>query len=570
MDCGYGLAALTASLMFPRQPFIIMLTEKPFSFLRFNRGSTKLAELIKAMPSSRELRTGRTAGIVGVLMVLVSVVGYLREASLAARFGVSSTMDAYFGAIFIPNIVYSILIAGTVTPILIRILVQEETTADKTRSSEAFSVVATFSLLVLAIIICLALPGSRFWLAWLFPGFSIATLEMSARLVYIIFPSVIFLAVTGLLTAVLNGYNRFALVSIAPVFTSAAVILAAFFARGNRAIYIVGIATAIGFLLQSLVLVPAAASLGIRYRPIFNFRHPVIARLLRLGIPLFLYLAVAGASSVMERNLASRLSTGAVSTLSYALRLFTVPSNFLAAPLAIVAYPGFAREAGRPRRGELGTQLSKIFRLVIFLFLPVTIWTIINSLVVTRLLYEHGKFLSADSVITARVLAVYSAGIFPNAVALVLLRCFFAVEDTLTPLLAEILAFVSFVLAGPILSRHFGIAGLVAARAAAFFLVTGILVYVLARRKALLDLNWDLMKFSVRATAASLGMGAISWLSLRLLTGTFDSGGIVVRLMLTMSLMAIGAAFYLLFAQLLKLGEARQIWTTLLGWLPGR
>ena len=74
---------------------------------------------------------------------------------------------------------------------------------------------------------------------------------------------------------------------------------------------------------------------------------------------------------------------------------------------------------------------------------------------------------------------------------MVLLRCYFAVEDTITPLFAEILALISFVLAAPILSRHFGIGGLVAARASAFFLVTGVLIYVLARRKALLNLDLE-------------------------------------------------------------------------------
>lgn len=500
-------------------------------------------------------------------MVVVSVVGYLREAALASRFGVSATMDAYFGAIFIPNILYSILIAGTVSPILIRILVQEEPDAEETRT-EAFSVVTTFSLLLLGLIICLALPGAHLWLGWLFPGFSPATMDLAVQLVYIIFPAAIFLAGAGIVTAVLNGRHKFALASFAPAFASIAVIVAVLFARGARAIYVVGAATAAGFLVQFLVLVPAAASVGIRYRPIFNFRHPVIARLLRLGIPLFLYLAVAGASSVMERNLASRLSAGAVSTLSYALRLFTVPSNFMAAPLAIVAYPGFAREAARASRGELGPQLSRLFRLVTFLFLPVTIWTVMNSLVVTRLLYEHGRFSVTDSVITAHVLAVYSVGILPNAIAMVLLRCFFAVEDTITPLLAEILALISFVLAAPVLSRHFGLAGLVAARAAAFFLVTGVLVYVLASRKALLALDWDLVKFLSRTLVASIGMGVFSWLSLRVLIGIFNSGGNVVRLLLTMMLMAMSAAIYLLLARLLKLGEARQMWSTARALLP--
>jgi putative peptidoglycan lipid II flippase len=525
--------------------------------------------IVETVSSPSGLRMGRTAGVVGALMVLVSVVGYLREAALAARFGVSTTMDAYFGAIFIPNILYFVLIAGTVSPVLIPILLQEETGADETRRSESFSVVTTFSLLLLVVIIGLSLPGAHLWLAWLFPGFSHATLETAVHLVYIIFPAVLFLAVAGILTAVLNGCHKFALASFAPAFASASVISAVLFARGERAIYVVGIATAVGFLLQFLVLVPATLSLGIRYRPIFNFRHPAIKKLLRLGIPLFLYLAVASASSVMERNLASRLSAGAVSTLSYALRLFTVPSNFMAAPLAIVAYPGFAREAARVRRGELGAQVAKIFRLVIFLFLPVTIWTVINALVVTRLLYEHGRFLSADSLLTARVLAVYSVGILPNAIAMVLLRCYFAVEDTITPLFAETLALISFVLAAPILSRHFGIGGLVAARASAFFLVTGVLVYVLARRKALLNLDWDFLNFLIRTVVASSGMGVMSWLGLHLLNGPFNSGGTMVRFMVAIMLMAISGATYLFLARLLKLGEARQIWTTVLGILPG-
>src|ERR1051325_676245 len=527
-----------------------------------------LAESVEIAPPALGQRTGHTAGIVGALMVLVSVVGYLREAALASRFGVSATMDAYFGAVFIPNILYSILIAGTVSPILIRILVQEETAGHEVRRSEAFSVVTNFSLLVLIFVISLALPGAHVWLAWLFPGFSPATLGVAVHLVYLIFPAVIFLAGAGILTSVLNGYHKFALASFAPAIASTAVITAVLLARGERAIYVVGVATAAGFLLQFLVLAPAAASLGIRYRPIFNFRHPVIARLLRLGIPLFLYLAVAGASSVMERNLASRISAGAVSTLSYALRLFTVPSNFMAAPLAIVAYPGFAREAARASRGELGPQLSKIFRFVIFLFLPATIWTVINSLVITRLLYEHGLFLPSDSVVTAHVLAVYSVGILPNAIAIVLLRCFFAVEDTITPLIAELFALISFVMAAPMLSRQFGLGGLVAARAAAFFLVTGVLIYVLARRQKLLNLDWKLLKFLFRVIVASTGMGAVSWLSLRFFVGTFGAAGSVLRLCLTIMLMTIGGATYLFLARLLNMSEARQIWSTLRTLLP--
>jgi hypothetical protein len=50
--------------------------------------------------------------------------------------------------------------------------------------------------------------------------------------------------------------------------------------------------------------------------------------------------------------------------------------------------------------------------------------------------------------------------------------------------------------------------------------------------------------------------------------GTFEAGGSVVRLLLTLMLMAISGAIYLLLARLLNMGEARQIWSTVRTLLP--
>jgi peptidoglycan biosynthesis protein MviN/MurJ (putative lipid II flippase) len=52
------------------------------------------------------------------------------------------------------------------------------------------------------------------------------------------------------------------------------------------------------------------------------------------------------------------LSAGAVSSITYATRLFAIPANFFAAPLAIVAYPLFVREATRPLR-DLRNQIHE-------------------------------------------------------------------------------------------------------------------------------------------------------------------------------------------------------------------
>jgi len=507
-------------------------------------------------------------GIVGILTVIVAVVGYLREAALAAHFGISSTMDAYFAAIFLPNILYLVLIAGTLSPVLIPILLQEKADQDPARASATFSVVTNFALLVFVVIVGCGTVAAKLWLPALFPGFDSATANLAVRLVYIVFPALPFLAAAGILTALLNGFHKFWLAAFAPAMASVPVILAAVLAHGERAVYAVGIATAIGFVLQCLLLLPGTASLGVRYRPTLDLRHPAIKKVLRLGIPLFLYLAVANAATILERNLASRISAGAVSTLTYALRLFTVPSNFLAAPLAIVAYPGFAREAVREQRGELSAQVSRLFRLLVFVFLPVTVWTILNAVPVTRILYEHGKFSAADSSITARVLAIYSIGIVPNAVTIVLLRCFFAIEDTITPLLAELVDLGFFVTAAGILNRRFGLQGLVTARSMTFIVVMSILIFVLVRRGLLKFAGFT--KFLSLTAVATLLMGVVSWLIWHWLEPLFASAGTALRLSMILVAIAVSAGVFLGLAAIFRLGEGRQIISTVMGLVPGR
>jgi putative peptidoglycan lipid II flippase len=506
--------------------------------------------------------------VVSIITVLVAIVGSLREATLAGRFGISVTMDAYFAAIFIPNILYLVLIAGTLSPVFIPILLQESPQDDPQKASMTFSVITNFALLIFVAIVAIGTLTARIWLPWLFPGFSPSTMQEAVRLVSVIFPALPFLAAAGIFTALLNGFHKFWLPAFAPAVSSLCVIVAALFFYGERAIYAVAFATALGFILQCLVLLPGAASLSIRYHPIFDFQHPAIRKLLRLGIPLLLYLVVSNFSGVMERNFASRISAGAVSTITYAVRLFTMPANFLAAPLAVVAYPAFAREAVRQQRGELPAQVSRLFRLVVFVFLPATVWMVLNAPAVTRILYEHGKFSFSDSEITSHILSIYSLGIVPNAIAIVLLRCFFAIEDTMSPLLAEIANLGFFVIAASLLSSRFGITGLVAAKSSTFFLVMAILMFILARRD-LLNLRGT-GSFLFRTCIATAGLGAVNWSIWRMLQPWFDSGNTLIKLAITVFGLMVSAGIYLGFALLLRLGEARQIMHTVLDLVPGR
>jgi len=516
-------------------------------------GQSVANDLTRLTPVGRS----RNVSIVSVLTVIVSLCGYLREAALAARFGLSTTMDAYFAAVLIPTMVYMVLIAGMLSPVFIPILLQGATEGSD-KLSETFNVVTTLVIVFLAAIIGGATITGRYWLPVLFPGFNSGTAELTLQLIYIIFPSVVFVALAGILTASLNAFHKFASAAIAPALSSISVVAAVILARGPRAIYLVGLATGIGFLLQMVFLIPPVRSLGIRYRPMFSLRHPAVGRLLRLGGPLLLYLSVANASLFLERNLASRLAVGAVSTLTYSMRLFTVPSNFLAAPLAVVAYPQFAREALREKWGDLGSQISRMFRLVLFVFLPVMFWTILNSFPITRLLYERGQFRLADSILTAHVFRLYGIGILPNAIAVVLLPCFYAIQDTISPLWAEVVDLLFYLLVAIFLMNHFGLLGLALSRGIQFYLFAALLMFALYRRD-LLKLDSGLLQFSSRVGLACLAMAGANWIIQYLLRGVFDSGILAVRLGVVCVMVIASSAVYLSVTRLLKLDEAEHV-----------
>ena len=506
---------------------------------------------------------GRVVGVVTIFTLIVAIVGYLREATLAAQFGVTATMDAYFGAIFIPTNIYLILVVGTVSPILIPILLHEDG-RDHARTSETFSIITTFVLTLFGAVVICGMITARWWLEWLFPGFDPATRAMALKLIYIIFPALPLLALAGILTAALNGYHRYALAAFAPALSSIAVIVTALVARGERAIYIVGLGTTVGFLLQFMVLVPATRSVGLGYRHILRLRHPAIARLVQLGSPLILYLLAANASLVVERNLASRLSVGALSSLTYAMRLFTVPSNFLAAPLAIVAYPYFAREALRTEYGDLRQELARTVRFVVFLFVPITVWSVLNSLPVTRALYERGHFGIADSILVSNVFRLYAIGILPNAITVPLLRCFYAVEDTITPLWVESIDLAFFIVCAPLLTRRFGISGLAFTRGMTFLLVATILAWVLWHKKGLLRIGRDFAPFMARTAVATLAMALVGWFGIQWLRPWFDQGGTLARVAIIGIQIVLDGAVFLAAAILLKMDEAEKLLRTVL------
>jgi putative peptidoglycan lipid II flippase len=498
----------------------------------------------------------RAVGWVSFLTLVVALLGYVREGAFAARLAASAEMDAYVAAFFMPNALYLVVITGALAPAFIPIFM-EYAERDREEAWRVFSSVLNLVALTLMVVTAIGMATARWWMPAIFSGFSPHTLELSLRLTYIIFPAMVFLGLAGLVGALLNSLNHFVWPAASPACYSLFVIPVLLLARSNRGIYLVAVATALGLASQLLIQLSAARKLGVRYYPVFEFRSPAVIKLLKLGMPLLFYLLVAYASVVVERNLASRLWPGALSIINYASRIFVLPTNLLAAPLSIVFYPTFAREAARVNYGELREEILKASRAIIFVVLPAAVWMMVHSKPVTRLFYERGQFRLGDSLATAAFLTFYCLGALPTALATILLRGFYSVQDTLSPLEIETGSFVFYVVVAPFLTRQYGLQGLALARALSFLLVTVAMVVVLEKRMSLFARAGRLASHFGKVLVASLAIGIVTWLEFGFFEASFNRQHLPGRALIVGLLAISGGIVYLALSYWMRVEEAR-------------
>src|SRR5439155_8696240 len=134
--------------------------------------------------------------------------------------------------------------------------------------------------------------------------------------------------------------------------------------------------------------------------------HPATRRCLWLLAPLVLGAIYWRLDPLLDRYLGSRLATGSIAHLGYAWRLINALMLVGSSGLSIVAFPAIAAHAAAQRRTELNIELSYAIRFFLFLIVPVCVGLAAIRVPVVRLLFEHGRFTSADTQVVSRLVGL--------------------------------------------------------------------------------------------------------------------------------------------------------------------
>ncbi|HAA89976.1 MAG TPA: hypothetical protein DCE07_05325 [Peptococcaceae bacterium] len=148
-------------------------------------------------PGRGRQTVARAAAVVMVVTVLSKLLGFGREASLAAVFGATRVTDAYLVAMVIPGLLFSVVMSAITTvgiPVFSEYLHQEEK-----RKSFLPLVWSCFHIIVFfLLIVCVAAFPLTPWLVKLLaPGFGPEQAALAATLVKIVLPAIVFMGLAG-------------------------------------------------------------------------------------------------------------------------------------------------------------------------------------------------------------------------------------------------------------------------------------------------------------------------------------------------------------------------------------
>ena len=470
-------------------------------------------EHLKPQTASRSLI--RDVFTLSAATALSRVLGLVRDVVIADRFGAGAAYDAYTIAFYVPHLLRRLLAEGALSsafvPIFTAYLTQGKEKACRFASNTLNLALLFFPLLIMAGIFL-----APYYVPFMADGFSLEKLKLTLNLTAITFPFIGLMGIAAIFMGILNGYNHFFAPAFAPVLFNLGVIFSALFIASffTTPIYALAIGVLLGGLGQLFFQTPFLKS-RFNYSFVLDFTDPGLKKLLAAMLPAVLGLAIFQLNVLVDNKLASRLGDGSISALQYAIRLFQLPLGVFAAAVSSAILPRLSLAAAQANIEELAQTLKRGIKLCAFMSLPAMagLWALGEPII--ELLFEHGNFQHQDTVKTLYALNYYVPGLIGYALALVLTRAFYALQDTKTPVVVGAATVVLNIILDYALVEHMREGGLALATSIAG-LFNMLLLFVRLQRRLKRDLVSPLELLKMVAASGLMGLatyGFYAWLA---------------------------------------------------------
>ena len=544
---------------------------------------------LSANPPSAMGRTiARASTLMAAGTVVSRVTGVGRDIAMTAALGFFIVSDAYSLGNSLPTVVYILVIGGALNAVFVPQLVRrmkEDTDGGKAYADRLITLVATV-LLVMSIVAVFAAP----WIVRLYTTdtFPAGEYDLAVAFARLCLPQVFFYGLYTLLSQVLNSRGRFGMPMFAPIANNV-VAIATFLlfigVAGTSAashgqlttsqVLILGIGTTLGVIAQAVILIPVMWKSGYAWRPRFDWRGAGLGKAGTLAFWTIGLVLVNQLTYVVITRLATQANVNAatagvaaagLTTYQKAHLVFLLPHSVITVSVVTAMLPALSRVAHDGRLDQVGRDIAKTMRTVAALIVPVAMVLIVNGASVAILLFGYGAATSDQAGLMGLIVSVFMIGLLPFTLFYVLLRGYYALEDTRTPFFITIaFSVVLLIMVFPLFSwaRDGGrqVAAIALAYSLSYWVGLVITWIVLARRLGSMRSGptvWGLARIVI-AGLISLSVMGLALLFLVNVLGGYHPAHKGELLIIVIVTSVVGLLTYVLAALALRVPEVAQV-----------
>jgi putative peptidoglycan lipid II flippase len=515
---------------------------------------------------SKKQTSVRSAATVLISMVLVSrVLGLVRDRLLAARFD-PEVLGVYFAAFRIPNLVFELLVMGTLTAAFIPVFtkyVTEDKKDDAWRISSTLIHVCTILFALFSLPLLFYTDAVCRLIA---PGFTNPQIiQMSEFTRFMIVFQVFPLLIGNFFTGILQSYNLFFAPAAAPVIYNFGIIIAIITLTPLLGIWAPVVGVGIGAVLFICIQIPSLVAVGYTHKPVIDLTHSGVREVGKLMVPRTVGLAVSQIDTTVDLVLSTLLGARMVTIFQFAQHLQMLPVGLFGTSVAQAAFPILSQASARDDKELFKKTLISGINQMLFFIMPLSVFFIVFRIPIVRLVFGASRFDWAATVLTGMTLSAFSISLFAQSMSPLLTRAFFALYDSATPVLigvvtitlnAALSIFFVFYLKYPVWSL--GLSTSISS------ILNTILLYLLLSRKLQTVSIRDIGLSPVKMTIAALIMGVALYIPLKLFDQLiFDTTRISGLILLTGVSGFIGISCYLFFVWVFGVSELQSFLTLL-------
>lgn len=387
------------------------------------------------------------------------VTGVVRDMAMVAALGFGTLADTFAIGNSLPMVVYMLIVGGALNAVFVPQLVRHMRHDDDDGHAYADRLLTLTVVILLALSIAAILLAPAIVRLYATDAYSPRDFELAVAFARLCLPQIFFFGIYTVLSQVLNARNHFAMPMFAPILNNVVVIGVAgvFLAvAGSTAttstitssqVTLLGLGTTIGVMLQALILLPVLVRTGYTPRLAWGFRGYGIGKAGMLAGWAIALVLVNQVVFLVVSRLATRANILAaeagvvaqgLTTYQKAYLVFMLPQSVITISIATALLPRMSRAAAKKDYAAIGDDLNSGTRLVASLIIPASAVLIILGPAITTLVFGFGAGAGDSATYTGFVVSAFAIGLLPSSLYFVLLRGWYALEDTRTPFLTTV------------------------------------------------------------------------------------------------------------------------------------